>query len=301
MKIFFKALSLMIALLLALSLLGAFASCNVAESEEDAADKGTEVPAESQEDAADKGTEVPTEAPTKAPPADPPVEISAEMQSEIKNKWFEKTYVEEKKEYYNSPDQVKIEACYGIFDDAYCILIDDPLSNVYPMVEVNLEVGEYTFTFGHVGLTMDIYCNGEFYGLKQAYENGILDDTELESLHYYYTKSKMEHHLKTTYFLSTYDEKEHEYYNSPDQVTIEACYGIFDDAYCAIITYPLVEYPCEVTEVEVGGYTFVFGSTNTMKVYCDGQIYSLEKAYEKGILDDAELKSLYNNYTKARG
>ena len=58
------------------------------------------------------------------------------------------------------------------------------------MVVVDIEVGEYTFTFGHVGLTMDIYCNGEFYGLKQAYENGILDDAELESLYNYYMKTR---------------------------------------------------------------------------------------------------------------
>ncbi|MBQ5633872.1 MAG: hypothetical protein IIV11_03215, partial [Clostridia bacterium] len=146
MKIFFKALSLIIALLLALSLLGTFASCDAAESEEDAADKGTEVPAESEEDAADKGTEVPTEAPTKAPPADPPVEISAEMESEIKNKFFEKTYKENNKEYYNSPDQVKIEACYGIFDDAYCIMITcSGFMHFDAMTE--LQVGEYTFVF----------------------------------------------------------------------------------------------------------------------------------------------------------
>ena len=274
----------MIALLLALSILGTFASCNAAES---------------QEDAADKGTEVPTEAPTKAPPADPPVEISAEMQSEIKNKYFEKTYEEKEHEYYNSPDHVVITDCYGIFDDAYCIMITCSRF-MYLDVMTKVQVGEYTFVFGDSN-TMKVYCNGEFYGLKQAYENGILDDAELESLHYYYTKSEMEHHLKTTCFLSTYDEKYKDHYNSPDQVTIEACYGIFDDAYCAIITYPLVEYPDVEVEVEVGGYTFVFGSSNTMIVYCDGQIYSLEKAYEKGILDDAELESIYNNYTKARG
>lgn len=284
MKIFFKTLSLMIALLLALSILGTFASCNAAES---------------QEDAADKGTEVPTEAPTKAPPADPPVEISAEMQSEIKNKYFEKTYEEKEHEYYNSPDHVVITDCYGIFDDAYCIMITCSRF-MYLDVMTKVQVGEYTFVFGDSN-TMKVYCNGEFYGLKQAYENGILDDAELESLHYYYTKSEMEHHLKTTCFLSTYDEKYKDHYNSPDQVTIEACYGIFDDAYCAIITYPLVEYPDVEVEVEVGGYTFVFGSSNTMIVYCDGKIYSLEKAYEKGILDDAELESLYNNYMKTRG
>ena len=38
-----------------------------------------------------------------------------------------------------------------------------------------------------------------------------------------------------------------------------------------------------------------------MIVYCDGKIYSLEKAYENGILDDAELGSLYNYYMKTRG
>ena len=173
MKIFFKALSLMIALLLALSLLGTFASCNAAES---------------QEDAADKGTEAPTEAPTKAPPADPPVEISAEMQSEIKNKYFEKTYEEKEHEYYNSPDEVVIMDCYGIFDDAYCIMITCPLY-AYMTVMTEVQVSEYTFVFGSSN-TMEIYCNGEFYGLKGAYANGILDDTELESLYNYYTKAR---------------------------------------------------------------------------------------------------------------
>ena len=178
----------MIALLLTLSLLGAFASCNAAESQEDAADKGTEVPAESQEDAADKGTEAPTEAPTKAPPADPPVEISAEMASEIKNKYFEKTYEEKEHEYYNSPDHVIIEACYGIFDDAYCIMITCSRF-MYMDVMTEVQVGEYTFVFGDSN-TMKVYCNGEFYGLKQAYENGILDDAELESLYNNYTKAR---------------------------------------------------------------------------------------------------------------
>ena len=115
--------------------------------------------------------------------------------------------------------------------------------------------------------------------------------------------AEMESEIKNKYIEFYYDENDQDYYNKylPDMVKIEACYGIFDDAYCAIITYPLVEYTCEETEVEVGGYTFVFGSSNTMIVYCDGKIYSLEKAYEKGILDDAELELLYNNYTKARG
>ena len=37
---------------------------------------------------------------------------------------------------------------------------------------------------------MRVYYNGEFYGLTKAYENGILDDTELGALYNYYTSTK---------------------------------------------------------------------------------------------------------------
>ena len=189
MKKLIKTLSLIVALLLALSLFGAFVSCNAEIPDEEAHDiiDNTEKPIEKP---TDKPTETPTEAPTEAPPADPPVEISAEMQSEIKNKYFEETYEEKNKEYYNSPEQVKIEACYGIFDDAYCIVITYPTVDDYLTEEVDVEVGEYTFTFGYSGIMIDVYCKGQFYGLEKAYENGILDDAELESLYNYYMKTR---------------------------------------------------------------------------------------------------------------
>ena len=193
MKKLIKTLSLIVALLLALSLLGAFVSCNAEIPDEEAHDiiDNTEKPIEKPTDKpTDKPTETPTEAPTEAPPADPPVEISVEMQSEIKNKYFEETYEEKNKEYYNSPEQVKIEACYGIFDDAYCIVITYPTVDDYLTVAVDVEVGEYTFIFGYSGIMIDVYCNGEFYGLEQAYEKGILDDAELESLYNYYMKTR---------------------------------------------------------------------------------------------------------------
>ena len=44
----------------------------------------------------------------------------------------------------------------------------------------------------------------------------------------------------------------------------------------------------------------MFGSTNTMVVYNDGEFYGLEKAYENGILNDAEIEELYNFYTETK-
>lgn len=179
MKKLIKTLSLIIALLISLSLLGVFASCNAEISNEDVTEPSDNV---------ENPTEAPTEKPTEEVKVDPPVEISAEMESEIKNKFFEKTYEENNKKYYNSPDQVKIEACYGIFDDAYCIMITCARFMHFDAM-TELQVGEYTFVFSSSN-TMRVYCNGEFYGLKQAYENGILDDAELELLYNYYMKTR---------------------------------------------------------------------------------------------------------------
>jgi hypothetical protein len=181
MKKIIKTLSLIIALLISLSLLGVFASCNAEISNEDVTEPT---------DNAESPTEAPTEKPTEEVKVDPPVEISAEMESEIKNKYIEFYYDENDQDYYNKylPDMVKIEACYGIFDDAYCLMLDHP-KFLYTCAVTEVEVGEYTFVFSD-GNTMKVYCNGEFYGLKQAYENGILDDAELESLYNYYTKTR---------------------------------------------------------------------------------------------------------------
>ena len=78
------------------------------------------------------------------------------------------------------------------------------------------------------------------------------------------------------------------------------CYGVFDDVYCLILTPPKVEYTTAMKYVDIAGYTFRFGSSNTMVVYYNGEFYSLTKAYENGILDDAEIEELYNFYTETK-
>ena len=83
----------------------------------------------------------------------------------------------------------------------------------------------------------------------------------------------------------------------PEQVWV-VCYGAFDNAYCVMTWAPDVEFASMEVEIDVGGYTFLFGSSNVMTVYCDGSFYSLTKAYETGILDDTELEELFNYYTR---
>ncbi len=82
---------------------------------------------------------------------------------------------------------------------------------------------------------------------------------------------------------------------APEQVWV-ACYGIFDNVYCCIVTTPGEIYTDSVTEIEVAGYTFSFESSNVMSVYVEGEFYSLKTAYENGILDSADIAELYAYY-----
>ena len=75
---------------------------------------------------------------------------------------------------------------YGKYDNAYCLKIY-PEDKMFPDVMTYVEVGGYTFEFGNNN-TMVVYYGGEFYGLKQAYENGILDDNELAELYANYNR-----------------------------------------------------------------------------------------------------------------
>ena len=109
---------------------------------------------------------------------------------------------------------------------------------------------------------------------------------------------KMSDEIKSEIQLAYY-ERHKEYCDSPKQIK-GVCYGVFDDAYCLMLTLPGVMYTDAVEYVDVAGYTFMFGSSNTMDIYCKGEFYSLTKAYENGILDDAEIEELYNFYTETK-
>ena len=96
-----------------------------------------------------------------------------------------------------------------------------------------------------------------------------------------------------------YYTKNKELCKSPSRV-YGTCYAVFDDAYCLIINISGYSSPDVITQVEVSNYTFRFSTNNTMIVYCDGEFYSLKRAYETGILNDAELGELYAFYNNVQ-
>ena len=109
---------------------------------------------------------------------------------------------------------------------------------------------------------------------------------------------KLTDEIKSEIQLKYYDKHTNES-DSPAEIK-GVCYGVFDDVYCLILTLPKVEYTTAMKYVDVAGYNFMFGSSNIMGVYYNGEFYSLTKAYENGILNDAEVEELYNFYTETK-
>ena len=201
MKKQIKLFSFIIAISLLISFGGALVSCNTEVTNENDqipdmqnTDNATKTPTE-------KLTEDVTEEPTEETTDDTEIEAlpvtpcpfdeeslempegkKQEIQIEVLTRVYGEDYV---KDGY-TPEYVWV-VCYGIFDDAYCCMIWDHSGGEMSVI-TEVEVGDYTFMFGSSN-TMSVYCNGEFYSLNEAYENGILDDTEIAELYTYYTET----------------------------------------------------------------------------------------------------------------
>ena len=102
--------------------------------------------------------------------------LTDEMKSEIQLERYRT-----RRMLYTSPKNVE-GVCYGVFDDAYCLII------IYPGPREDVvtfeEVAGYVFDFPSEVMT--VYSDGEFYSLTDAYKNGILNDAEIEELYNFY-------------------------------------------------------------------------------------------------------------------
>ena len=208
--------------------------------------------------------------------------------------------------------------CYGVFDDAYCLILDP--NGFFVDSETYVDVGEYQFRFND-GRQMSVYSNGDFFDLKQAYENEILNNNELTELYVFYNyvnrgrkdKEQVEMpgkgenlpisaEIKEEIQKFVLTEKYGEGYQNKgfDPIDVDVvCYGIFDNAYC-VITWQDLNYPFNFTEVTLGEHTFTFATDKIINVYFEGKFYSLPEAYGNGVLDDADISELYEYYTVTR-
>ncbi len=68
-------------------------------------------------------------------------------------------------------------------------------------------------------------------------------------------------------------------------------YGILPDG-AAVTASPMM------TEETVAEYKFEYGTTTKLSVFVNGKQYSLEKAYEDGVLTKEQIGEIWEAYTK---
>lgn len=234
------------------------------------------------------------------------LQMSDEIKRNIQLAFLEKVYGTSYKEYSYMPEDVPIEL-YGKFDDAYCVMLWDKTCGQFGIVTEVIVAGEkFIYETPNV---IQVYFDGVLYGLAQAYENGILDESEIAELCNNYNETywgddepselteEIKREIQITRLTAAHGANYEENGYTPEQVGLN-CYGIFDNAYCVVLQTPGITMLGVSTKLQVGGYEFEFGA-EVMRVYFEGELYVLDEAYESGILDDAEIAELYDYYRKS--
>ena len=218
------------------------------------------------------------------------------------------SYGENYEKFGYTPEQVKV-VCFGVFNDIYCVMTWNP-DVIYLDIETDISSGGYWFEYNTTNTIRVYYGNGHFMSLSTAYVSQKLSEDQIEEVYDYYNEFRDSvvtpdeyrkgapsieeiEEIQKAYCEKNYGKK----YKAYRELKFDY-YGKYDNAHC-LIFYPKDMYATSMTYMDVGGYTFAFGS-NTMSVYCEGEFYGLKQAYENGILDDSELAELYANYNRLK-
>ncbi|MBQ9131575.1 MAG: M56 family metallopeptidase [Clostridia bacterium] len=204
---------------------------------------------------------------------------------------------------------------YGAYRDYAVLFVAESMG---PYNGGDFYCGRYRFGY-HMEYILAVYRGGDFYHLNTAYENGWITDAELKSIweaqnltngRYvepdpppaYDTlpaeailarvgalSEDMILTIKTDY-LSRYPS---DYYGIS---SLRLCYyGEFNGA-IAFIMDGLGGYPQAVYKEKIGGVLFSYSCHRTIAIYHNGSFYSLQGAYEKGLLTMEDLRILRENY-----
>lgn len=139
--------------------------------------------------------------------------------------------------------------------------------------------------------TMEIYYQGEFYTLSQAFENGIVDDFDLWVLYeehlelcaYEPLSAGMDARIKVDWQSSYGDELVWE--NDGGHFRY---YGTYRD--CVVLFQPTSDEA--VTVLKVGEFRFEYMNTFNIFVYHNGEFTDLQAAYQNGLIDYDTLNVL---------
>ncbi len=181
-----------------------------------------------------------------------------------------------------------------------------------------LEVAGYKFILDGSESDVFVYENGKVTPLAEAYEKGTATKDEVAFAHERHlayrdsllsgreeidppTRLKIGEPYRKSPIALTKDEQREivwEYIANSSDLEYEIdstyavrCYGKFGNVYVVMIDGPWM-YTQAIRNEVIAGYTFTFPDGQRMHIYKEGNFYSLNKAYELGIISEEDLVAI---------
>jgi len=193
-------------------------------------------------------------------------------------------YIEESEAYqrrdshYNPKYQYpfNIERYYGCFGDVVFVYRGGG-GLAYTLAEWTDSVAGYKYHYSD-GNSIYVWAYGTFMTMEDAYEQGIITKEQVAVI---YGEGKFIKLGAGKTFAALRRKIEADYAKSGENDTISRFYGIFDG--CVPVMFNQPEQGA-ISQEKVAGQTFNYNGGNTIKVWKDGNFYSLTEAYAQGLM-----------------
>ena len=190
----------------------------------------------------------------------------------------------------NDP-QFFVEECYGIYNGCIPVMMG---GGFYFDIVITETVAGIDFIYAD-GRAIEVWRDGEFYSLTEAYDHGYLNKDDLSQI------------KERDISLSAPDKKQLEdierQYQAEvnDEMHIAHCFGVYNG--CVLIMFEGGFWPDMGTTLEIEDFKFYFPTPNVMQAWRAGDFLPLDEAYNEGWLTHeniADIHKQYQDYQKSK-
>lgn len=208
-----------------------------------------------------------------------------------------------------SPKDVTLKKYFGTYGDAIALMMDSE-KEVYAKEDVKLVLAGRMFEFED-RTPIYIYSDYKFTELKEAYENGIISDSDVVGIYESFCK---EYNIKIRGNIEPLDDRVEEIIKenyvklyaengldiSVENVQIREYFGLYSGAYAMFIKSEFDSYPQTPVSEMIYGVQFNYTDSEKISIYKDGKFYSVKEAYKTEqilTLDDVKDICYYLNFS----
>lgn len=202
---------------------------------------------------------------------------------------------------------------YGEFDGTNVLIISFKNSDVGDAERI--EVVDGVDFYFNVWIKFDVYHDGAFYTLQEAFNNSWLTHEDLltvrsnhraanEKFYEDYEEEKettkspvvLEDAIKREIIAAFVEAHKNDKYPLSEEEISLRCFGAFDGAYVLFVDVKGLDYDTAIWKEVVADSEFMYSNGQRLTVYFDGSFYTLIEAYENGILSSENLQTAQWNY-----